>query len=94
MAQIYTSLGDYGLVARALDAVVKGFENFENGENGEFGADITDEARAQILANYAEALIRSTDGGVSTEIKKALNAAIGFDPNNAKALHYLNNLNN
>ena len=88
LAQIYTSLGDYGLVARALDAVVKGFEN------GEFGADITDEARAQILANYAEALIRSTDGGVSTEIKKALNAAIEFDPNNTKALHYLNNLNN
>ena len=91
LAQIYTSLGDYGLVARALDAVVQGFENFENGE---FGADITDDARAQILANYAEALIRSTDGGVSTEIKKALDAAIILDPNNAKALHYLNNLNN
>ena len=88
LAQIYTSLGDYGLVARALDAVVKGFEN------GDFGTDITDEARAQILANYAEALIRSTNGGVSTEIKKALNAAIEFDPNNTKALHYLNNLNN
>ena len=88
LAQIYTSLGDYGLVARALDAVVQGFEN------GEFGTDITDDARAQILANYAEALIRSTDGGVSTEIKKALNAAIEFDPNNTKALHYLNNLNN
>ncbi len=88
LAQIYTSLGDYGLVARALDAVVKGFEN------GEFGADITDDARAQILANYAEALIRSTDGGASNKAKKALNAAIGFDPNNAKALHYLNNLNN
>ena len=88
LAQIYTSLGDYGLVARALDAVVKGFER------GEFGADITDDARAQILANYAEALIRSTDGGVSTEIKKALDAAIILDPNNTKALHYLSNLNN
>ncbi len=92
LAQIYTSLGDYGLVARALDAVVKRFENFENGE---FGADITDEARAQILANYAEALIRSTDGGVaSNKAKQALDAAIEFDPNNTKALHYLNNLNN
>ncbi len=92
MAQIYTSLGDYGLVARALDAVVQGFENFENGE---FGADITDEARAQILANYAEALIRSTDGGgASNKAKQALNAAIILDPNNTKALHYLNNLNN
>ena len=88
LAQIYTSLGDYGLVARALDAVVQGFEN------GDFGTDITDDARAQILANYAEALIRSTDGGVSTEIKKSLDAAIEFDPNNTKALHYLNNLNN
>ncbi len=94
LAQIYTSLGDYGLVARALDAVVQGFENFENGANDADIADITDDARAQIFANYAEALIRSTDGGVSTEIKKALNAAIGFDPNNTKALHYLNNLNN
>ena len=88
LAQIYTSLGDYGLVARALDAVVKGFEK------GEFGTDITDEARAQILANYAEALIRSTDGGVSNKAKKALDAAIILDPNNTKALHYLNNLNN
>ncbi len=89
LAQIYTSLGDYGLVARALDAVVQGFER------GEFGTDITDDARAQILANYAEALIRSTDGGgASNKAKQALNAAIGFDPNNAKALHYLNNLNN
>ena len=96
LAQIYTSLGDYGLVARALDAVVKGFERgFENFENGEFGVDITDEARAQILANYAEALIRSTDGGgASNKAKQALNAAIILDPNNAKALHYLNNLNN
>ncbi len=89
LAQIYTSLGDYGLVARALDAVVKGFEN------GEFGADITDDARAQILANYAEALIRSTDGGgASNKAKQALDAAIILDPNNTKALHYLNNLNN
>ncbi len=88
LAQIYTSLGDYGLVARALDAVVQGFENGAN------DADIADNARAQILANYAEALIRSTDGGVSTEIKKALDAAIILDPNNTKALHYLNNLNN
>ena len=89
LAQIYTSLGDYGLVARALDAVVQGFEN------GEFGADITDDARAQILANYAEALIRSTDGGgASNKAKQALDAAIEFDPNNTKALHYLNNLNN
>ena len=96
LAQIYTSLGDYGLVARALDAVVKGFERgFENFENGDFGADITDEARAQILANYAEALIRSTDGGgASNKAKQALDAAIILDPNNTKALHYLNNLNN
>ncbi len=89
LAQIYTSLGDYGLVARALEAVVQGFER------GEFGADITDDARAQILANYAEALIRSTDGGgASNKAKQALDAAIILDPNNAKALHYLNNLNN